>query len=94
VKVPTLLLRGQSDGTAPCSMAQGVYRTIADPTPKMIITIPGATHFAWFGPTDTTGGMSGKYALAFQKAYLEGDERWKRLLLTPPSSGMQTTNIK
>jgi hypothetical protein len=39
--------------------------------------------------------MSGDYALAFEKVYLEGDERWKPLLLMPPSGGgKQTTNIK
>jgi pimeloyl-ACP methyl ester carboxylesterase len=94
VKVPTLLLCGESDGTAPCSMAQGVYRAIAEPTPKMMIAIPGATHFAWFGPGDAGGGVSGQYALAFQKVYLEGDERWKPLLIMSPSRGTQTTNIK
>jgi predicted dienelactone hydrolase len=94
VTVPTLLLCGQSDTTAPCSMAQGVYTGIKDPTAKMMVQIPGATHFSWFGPTDAGMGTSGKYALAFQKVYLEGDERWKPLLLTKPSSGTMTTNIK
>jgi hypothetical protein len=60
----------------------------------MIISIPGATHFSWFGPADAGGGVSGQYALAFQKVFLEGDERWKKLLLMPPSRGMVTTNIK
>jgi len=94
VKVPTLLLCGTSDGTAPCSMAQGAYGGIADPTPKMMISISGATHFNWFGPTGAGMGTSGKYALAFQKVYLEGDERWKTLLLSKPSNGTVTTNIK
>jgi dienelactone hydrolase len=94
VKVPTLLLCGASDTTAPCSMAQGVYRGIADPTPKMMISIPGATHFSWFGPTGAGSGVSGEYALAFQKVYLEGDTRWKKLLLAKPASGTVTTNIQ
>jgi dienelactone hydrolase len=94
VKVPTLLFCGSSDTTAPCNMSQGVYTAIAEPTPKMMIQVPGATHFSWFGPTDAGSGMSGKYALAFQKVYLEGDERWKPLLLMKPASGTVTTNIK
>jgi hypothetical protein len=55
--------------------------------------VPGATHFNWFMPTDAGGGTAGKYALAFQKVYLEGDTRWKSLLLTKPSGGSVMTDI-
>ena len=91
-KVPTLLLCGSSDGTAPCSMASGVYRSIPGDTPKMMVTISGATHFAWFGPTEAGGGLSGKMALAFQKVFLEGDERWRPLLVDADANKM--TNIE
>jgi dienelactone hydrolase len=91
VTVPTLLLCGSSDGTAPCSMSSGVYRDIPSSTPKMQVTIGGATHFSWFGPTGAGGGESGEVALAFQKVFLEGDERW-RPLLTGASSTQ--TNIQ
>jgi pimeloyl-ACP methyl ester carboxylesterase len=95
VAVPTLLLCGDADTVAPCNMAMSDYTSMADSTQKMLMVAPGATHFNWFDPADAGGGMSGKYALAFQKVFLEGDERWKPLLLTPPSGGgMQTTNIK
>ena len=93
-KVPTLLFCGDADVVAPCDMSQFVYTAIPMSTPKMGIVVPGATHFNWFGPTDTSGGMSGKYALAFQKMYLEGDTRWKSLLLTKPSGGSVQTNIQ
>lgn len=36
--------------------------------------------------------MSGETALAFQKVYLEGDERWKPFLLK--GRGTVTTNIQ
>lgn len=90
--VPTLLLCGDSDGVAPCLMSSAVYGAIPESTPKMQITIPGATHFAWFGPGDTTGGISGAKALAFQKVYLDGDTRWKPLLLSM-GRGTVETNI-
>lgn len=93
--VPTLLLCGDADTVAPCIMAQGAYGEMPQATPKMLIVIPGATHFNWFGPTDTSGGMSGKYALAFQKVFLEGDTRWKPLLTKAPGgSASVDTNIK
>ena len=92
VKVPTLLLCGSSDTTAPCSMSSGVYRGISNDTPKMQVTISGATHFSWFGPTNAGRGESGKMALAFQKVFLEGDERWTPLLVGAMSNKM--TNIQ
>jgi len=93
VKAATLLLCGDADTVAPCNMAQSVYRGIADSTPKMMITISGSTHFDWFGPGDAGRGTSGSYALAFQKVFLEGDTRWKSLLLKEPSGGSVETNI-
>jgi hypothetical protein len=74
-------------------MAEGVYGGIPDGTQKMLVSIPGTTHFNWFGPTDAGMGTSGEYALAFQKVFLEGDERWKPLLLMKPADGSQSTNI-
>ncbi len=94
VQVATLLLCGTSDGTAPCSMSRGDYTQTPETTPKMLLQISGATHFSWFGPADAGRGTSGQYALAFQKVFLEGDERWRPLLLEEPSTGMVTTNIR
>lgn len=93
ITTPTLLLCGESDSTAPCNMSQGSYGQIPDTTPKMLLSIPGATHFSWFGPDDAGMGRSGAYALAFQKVFLDGDERWRDVLITEPSSGSMTTNI-
>ena len=42
------------------------------------------------GQPSAGGGSSGKMGLAFQKAYLEGDERWKKLLVEADS---EETNI-
>jgi dienelactone hydrolase len=92
--VPTLVFCGDADTVAPCNMAQGVFDTIADSTPKMIMTVFGATHFNWFDPADAGGGLSGQYALAFEKLFLEGDERWKPLLLQKPTTGTPDTNIQ
>ena len=93
VQVPTLLLCGDADTVAPCTQAQGAYTNIPNTTPKMMMSIPGTTHFNWFSPTDAGGGMSGETALAFQKVYLEGDERWKPFLLQGRGSAV-TTNIQ
>jgi hypothetical protein len=91
VQVPTLLLCGSSDGTAPCSMSKGAYGDIPESTPKMMISISGASHLSWFGPTSAGRGQSGEAALAFQKVFLDGDERWMPFLLQV--DGTVTTNI-
>jgi pimeloyl-ACP methyl ester carboxylesterase len=94
-KVPELLLCGDADTVAPCDMASSVYTTIPSGTPKMMVVCPGATHFNWFDPADAGGGMSGKYALAFQKVYLEGDTRWSSLLMKKISGAtVQSDSIK
>jgi alpha-beta hydrolase superfamily lysophospholipase len=93
VKVPTLFLCSDTDTVAGCSGSQTAYNAMGS-TPKMLVKIPNTDHFAWFGPTDAGGGISGAYALAFQKVYLEGDERWKPLLLAEASQASVTTNIQ
>jgi hypothetical protein len=80
VKTPTLLLCGSVDTTAPCNMASGVYTGIMAPTPKMLVVLAGTGHLEWVGSYMTAGGAAAKVSLAFQKVFLEGDERWKPLL--------------
>jgi len=95
-KVPSLLLCGTQDTVAPCGdHTNPAYTQIPETTPKMKMVITGGDHLAaWFGPADGGGGITGGYALAFQKVFLEGDVRWKPLLLTKPSGSTQETNIK
>jgi hypothetical protein len=69
--VPTLFLEGNADTVAGMAVP-----SVASGTPSMQVVFTGYTHFNWFGPTDP----SGYYALAWQKVYLDGDERWKPLL--------------
>jgi pimeloyl-ACP methyl ester carboxylesterase len=90
ITTPTLLMCGGADTVAPCSMAQGAYTAMPETTPKMMIVIPAIDHLAWLGGP-TGPGQGGAFALAFMKAFLEGDERWKSVLLD--ADGSVTTNI-
>ncbi len=95
VQVPTLLLCGASDSTARCSQSISAYGDIPSSTPKMLLGISSATHFNWFDPASAGSGTSGAYALAFQKVFLEGDERWKPYLLDEPGTATEwSTNIQ
>jgi hypothetical protein len=96
-QVPSLMLCGSADNPILGGglQSQSVYDTIPADTPKMIFEISGASHMVWFGPTQAGRGASGEYALAFQKVFLENDERWKPLLLQPPSNTTDfRTNIQ
>ena len=88
VTVPTLVICGSSDGTAPCaSHGTPAYNGISNDVPKMRIQISSGHA----GQPSSGGGMSGKVGLAFQKVFLEGDERWRPLLVGAMSVA---TNIK
>lgn len=88
VEVPTLVICGSSDGTASCaSHGNGLYRGIPNTVPKMRITVQSGHA----GQPTAGGGESGRVGLAFQKVFLEGDTRWRPLLVAAPSD---ETNIK
>jgi hypothetical protein len=80
--VPTLIVCGESDGVAPCS-AYGTkaYAEIASTVPKMRVTVASGHN----GEPSAATGAIGAHALAFQKLFLEGDERWRPLLVAATS---------
>jgi hypothetical protein len=91
IKTPTLLICSDSDTVASCSGSTGAYTSsVVSGTPKMLLDIPGQSHFNWFTPTDAFG-ESGSFALAFNKVFLDGDTRWKSLLTTKPAQGTMTS---
>jgi hypothetical protein len=87
IKVPSLYIFGSSD-TLAGTMGMASYSSIAAPTPKMAVTIPSGHA----GQPSSGMGQSGEAGLAFQKVYLEGDERWKPLLLSIKAT--QSADIK
>jgi len=88
VETPTLIICGSSDGTASCgSHGTPLYRGIMDTVPKMRVQVQSGHQ----GQPSVDMGNSGKYGLAFQKVFLEGDTRWRPLLVAAKS---EETNIK
>lgn len=80
--VPTLIVCGESDGVAPCS-AYGTkaYAAVGGMAPKMRVTVASGHN----GQPSAAMGATGAHALAFQKLFLEGDERWRPLLVAAMS---------
>src|SRR5262249_5595047 len=88
VKTPTLFICSDADTVASCTGTNSSYAAIPSPTAKMILDLPGVSHFNWFDPKDSvTKGLREASALGFQKVFLEGDTRWKPILMTKPSTG-------
>lgn len=80
LKVPVLMFAGTADTTIlGLNMSQPAYETIPDTTTKLLYEVKNADHL-FFNTPKALMGVVGKYALAFQKVYLEGDERYKPLL--------------
>lgn len=95
VQVPTLLLAGSTDTLIlGGGMSQPVYDQIPASTPKMVWEVQGAGHNVANDPAGT-GGAIGRYGLAWEKVYLEGDERYRQFLLEmPPMASYFKTNVK
>jgi hypothetical protein len=82
VSVATLIVCGATDGEAPCS-AYGTpaYAAVDSKAPKMRVTVMSGHD----GQPSAANGQIGAYALAFQKLFLEGDERWRPLVVAAMS---------
>lgn len=95
LKVPALMFAGTADTTIlGLAMSQPAYEAIPDDTTKMLYEVEGADHFYFNTPT-ALGGVVGKYALAWQKVFLEGDGRYKKLLLDKgPMASDFRSNLK
>jgi hypothetical protein len=81
-RVPTLMMNGATDLTILGGLGQSesAYEAIPDTTPKLLYVMALEGHFSWGTPA-TNNNASGRYLLAWEKVYLEGDQRYRRFLL-------------
>jgi dienelactone hydrolase len=82
LSIPTLMFAGSADPATlgGGNQSQQVFDIIGDDVPKMLFEVRGAGHFVW-GTPRTNGGAVGRYALSWQKVFLDGDERFLEFLL-------------
>jgi len=96
IKIPTLMMNGSTDVTILGGLGQSssAYNAIPNSTPKLHWETGTCGHFCWGGP-NAGGGISGVFMMAWQKTFLEGDERFKVLLnrSTAQASGARTTTF-
>lgn len=93
--VPTLMLAGTADtAVLGLGMSQPVYEVIPDSTPKLLYEVRGADHFDFNNPA-YMDGIPARYALSWQKVYLEGDMRYYGFLLEKgPMASDFRSNLK
>lgn len=92
LKVPSLMFAGTADtAILGLNMSQPAYETIPESTTKMLYEVVNADHF-FFNTPSALKGVVGKYGLAWQKVFLEGDARYKKLLMQkgPMASDFRT----
>lgn len=83
-KCPTIIFKGALDTTYLGGLLQseGVYYAIPDPLPKVFYEVGTAGHFDWGSPTAANDHVA-ELALAFQKTFLDGDDRWEEFIEEP-----------
>ncbi|MET0390572.1 MAG: hypothetical protein ABW321_31660 [Polyangiales bacterium] len=93
--VPALMFAGTADtAILGLGMSQPAYDTIPESTSKLIYEVQGADHF-FFNTPKALDGVVGKYGLAWQKVFLEGDERYKTILSAEgPMASDFRTNVQ
>lgn len=81
-RVPTLMLNGATDVSILGGLGQSesAYNALPATTPKLLYVMALEGHFSW-GTPRTNNNASGRYVLAWEKLFLEGDERYKQFLL-------------
>jgi len=80
--IPTLMLNGATDVTILGGLGQSeaAYDTIPDSTAKLLYVFSTLGHFDWGSPTAGFNAV-GRYVLAWEKTFLEGDQRYRPFLL-------------
>ena len=94
-RVPTLMLNGGSDFTILGGLGQSeaAYSAIPNSTPKLLYVMLLEGHFSW-GTPRTNSNASGRYVLAWEKVFLEGDQRYMKFLLERgPLASQFTSNL-
>jgi predicted dienelactone hydrolase len=93
--VPTLMLAGTADtAILGLGMSQPIYDVIPESTPKLLYEVEGASHFDFNDPAFAEG-IPARYALSWQKVFLEEDKRYYDFLLEEGKDASDfRTNLK
>ena len=86
--------RHRHDPALGLGQSEASFEAIPSSTPKLLYVMAREGHFSWGTPT-TNGGASGRYVMAWEKVFLEGDTRYRRFLLEKgPQSATWESNVR
>lgn len=81
ITIPTFIMGGEADRVAPAAEhARPHFDSIPDSTEKLYLEIAGGDHFIANNQSEHLHAMLGKYALAWLKLYVDGDERYRDII--------------
>jgi dienelactone hydrolase len=94
IMVPTMLCAGSADlPLLGGGMSLPMYDAIPETTPKLLYEIAGGDHNICNTPASVSGAV-GRYALSWQKVFLEGDERYRQFLTQKPPMALEPDGYK
>lgn len=96
ITVPTLMFAGSADPEflGGAKQSQGAYMAIPADTPKIMYEAMGMGHWEFNAPKGNSWN-TGAYGLAFQKTFLDGDQRYRKFLLEQgPNASEWLSNIE
>jgi dienelactone hydrolase len=96
LSIPTFFFVGGTDTAilGGGGQSQSVYALIPESVPKALYQIAALGHDVANSPKNNSGAV-GRYGLAFEKVFLEKDERYRKFLLTPgPGNNDWKSTIK
>ncbi|ALO45417.1 hypothetical protein PS2015_740 [Pseudohongiella spirulinae] len=96
ITIPTLIFGGEDDRIAPVAdHARIHFDSLPDTTEKVYLEVAGGDHFIANNQSGHLHGMLGKYALAWLKLHLDGDESYRDMLYgnMPTSDRQQFSRV-
>ncbi len=79
ITVPTLIIAGEVDSIAPVAdHAWPHYQSLATETQRAFLELKDGDHFIANSAAQTTHPLVGRYALAWLKLQMDGDERYRQ----------------
>lgn len=80
-EVPTMIMAGETDRIAPVAEhAWPLFQSLPEATPRVYLEIAGGNHFIGNNMSQRWHPVLSRYAIAWLKIHMDGDERYRRFI--------------
>lgn len=81
IEVPTMIMAGETDGIAPMAEhAWPLFQSLPEETPRVYLEIADGNHFIGNNISPQWHPLLGRYAIAWLKIHMDGDDRYRRFI--------------